>query len=819
MKSILKMTCRTIQRFLGRYIALMLIVALSAGFFAGLKITTDAMINTGNEYLADLSFYDFRLFSTLGFTEDNITELGKLGGVKAAEGSYSVDALVEQNDAVLPFKFLSLTDKINLVSVTDGRLPANNNECVVDDERFTENDIGKVIKISSDNSDATMEKLNYTEYTIVGLVNSPLYISLDRGTTNIGNGLINGYIYITPDSFNTEVYTEAAVVLSDTADIYSEEYDDIIERYEPDVTELADKLADERYQSILDEYHVTSEFAEQLGIDKPETYILTRDENAGYISFKNDTGIVGGVANIFPIFFIMISILVCMTTMTRMVDEERTQIGVLKALGLRNGAIMSKYFLYAASATIIGWAVGFFSCTWGLPKVLWFAYNAIYNFSPIKYLFSPKLALLTLVISLFFILGSTYLSCRNELRSVPATLMRPRAAKTGKRVFLERITPIWKRLSFLKKITIRNMLRYKQRMFMVLIGVGCCTGLVVTGFGIRDSMIDVGEMQYTDIQKYEIEASYVDDESGNEDLKEALSGIDGIDKYNEIYTEHTDVSANGESLGSVTLLCFENEDEAAGYWNFHHKEDILDFPSSGEAIISPKIAEKLGLSIGDEITIQNSDMDAGSVTVSGIFDNYIYDYIVLSGETYNDLFGDYVNNTLLISTVGDNEQVAKELTGLEQITSVSRLSITKDNITDALSCLNYIVLVVLLFSGALAFIVIFNLTNINLAERSREIATVEVLGFYPKETESYVLKENLILSFIASILGLPLGKLFHIVVMSMVRIDMITFDNRISPISYVAAFICSLLFAVIINRIMRHSIYKINMAESLKAVE
>ena len=212
-------------------------------------------------------------------------------------------------------------------------------------------------------------------------------------------------------------------------------------------------------------------------------------------------------------------------------------------------------------------------------------------------------------------------------------------------------------------------------------------------------------------------------------------------------------------------------------------------------------------------------MDAGSVTVSGIFDNYIYDYIVLSGETYNDLFGDYVNNTLLISTVGDNEQVAKELTGLEQITSVSRLSITKDNITDALSCLNYIVLVVLLFSGALAFIVIFNLTNINLAERSREIATVEVLGFYPKETESYVLKENLILSFIASILGLLLGKLFHIVVMSMVRIDMITFDNRISPISYVAAFICSLLFAVIINRIMRHSIYKINMAESLKAVE
>ena len=553
-----------------------------------------------------------------------------------------------------------------------------------------------------------------------------------------------------------------------------------------------------------------------MGITDPETYVLTRNENAGYVSFENDTGIIGGVANIFPIFFIMISILVCVTTMTRMVDEERTQIGTLKAMGYSNRAVMAKYLLYAGSATLIGWVIGFFACTWALPKIFWLAYNEIYGFAPISYLFSPELAALTLAISLFFILGSTFISCRKELVGVPAALIRPRATKSGKRVFLEHIKPIWKKLGFLQKITVRNMFRYKQRLFMMLIGIGCCAGLVVTAFGVRDSMIDVGELQYGTIQMQDIEASF--DEGNETEITTALNKLSGIEKYITVSSKRVDITAES-SMNSVNLLSIKSDEKYSDFWDFHNGDNSFILPAKGEALISPKVAEKLELSVGDTLTIRNSDMVSGTVKVGGVFDNHIYDYVVMTDETHTELFGEWQTNTALILADGDTESLAKDLTETCKFTSVSQLDMMRSNISDALDCLNYIIWLIIFFSGALAFIVIFNLTNINIAERSREIATVQVLGFYPKETESYVLKENLILSVMASILGLPLGKLFHTTVMSMVRIDMITFNDYVSPISYLLAFVCTVLFAVIVNHFMKRRIDKIDMAESLKAVE
>ena len=508
MKPIFKMTFRTVRTFFGRYMALLLIVALSAGFFAGLKVTTDAMINTGGDYFNEQNFYDFRLFSTLGFSEADRDEFLSLDGVKEAEGGYSVDALIEHKDSDHPFKIYSINDSINLPSLSAGRLPETDNECIVDEDVFTEDDIGKKISLSGGNEKTVAEQLENTEFTIVGLASSPLSIGLDKGTASIGNGTVYSFIYIPKKNFTSEVFTELNITLDESAYIYSNEYEKLIDKHEDKVSALCEELAEKRYDDILAENMLAEEIAEQMGIEKPETYVLTRNENAGYVSFENDTGIIGGVANIFPIFFIMIAILVCITTMTRMVDEERTQIGVLKATGFSNRAIMGKYLLYVGSATLIGWGIGFFACTWALPKIFWLAYNEIYGFAPISYLFSPELAVLTLAISLFFILGSTYLSCRKELSDVPAALIRPRAAKTGKRIILEHITLIWKRLSFLQKITVRNMMRYKQRLFMMIVGISCCAGLVVTAFGVRDSMIDVGELQYGAIQKQDLEASF-----------------------------------------------------------------------------------------------------------------------------------------------------------------------------------------------------------------------------------------------------------------------------------------------------------------------
>ena len=816
MKSIFKMTLRTIGSFKGRYMALLLIVALSAGFFAGLKVTTDAMLNTGGEYFEEQNFYDFRLLSTWGFTKDDVKAFEDIKGVKTAEGSYSLDALMLYNESDHPVKLYSISEKTNLPSLSVGRMPTSEGECLADEDLFSENDLGKTISLSNENKKDVTDVLGRKEYTIVGLVSSPLHIGIDRGTTNIGNGSVFCFLYLPESNFKSDVYTEVNLLLNETAKIYSEEYDKLTDESKEEITFLSERLLEERYRSTLEKNHITPEIAEQMGIIAPEIYVLTRNENAGYVSFENDTGIIGGVANIFPVFFIMISILVCVTTMTRMVDEERTQIGTLKSLGFSNKAVISKYLLYAGSATFIGWLFGFFACTWALPKIFWLAYNEIYGFAPISYLFSPFLAILTLAISLFFIVGSTYISCRKELLSVPAALIRPRAVKSGKRVFLERITPLWKRLGFLNKITIRNMFRYKQRLFMMLIGIGCCCGLVVTAFGVRDSMIDVGELQFSEIHKQDIEASY--DEGKEAEIVEILKTLDGVKKYITISSTRVDISAEN-SMNSVKLFCIRANEDYSDFIDFHSGDEKIFLPQKGEVLISPKIAEKLELSAGDTFSVRNSDMISGEVKVSDVFDNYIYDYVIMTDETYTQLFGDWETNTALILSEGNVESLAKSLTQTGGFTAISQLDTTRAHITDALDCLNYIIWLIIFFSGALAFIVIFNLTNINIAERSREIATVLVLGFYPAETESYVLKENMVLSVIASILGLPLGKLFHSTVMSMVKIDMITFNNIVKPVSYLLSVIFTILFALIVNRFMKRRIDKINMAESLKAVE
>ena len=816
MKAIFKMTGRTIRTYFTRFMAILLIVALSAGFFAGLKITTDAMLNTGESYLADQKFYDFRLFSTIGFDKADVEKFENIEGVEVAEGTYSVDALVRFNDKVSPFKLHALTENTNLISLEAGRMPASNGECLADVDQYTEDDIGKTFTVADENDDGIKSQLEVTEFTIVGLCNSPLYLGLDRGTTTIGSGTVSTFIYAPEEAFSSEVFTEINLTLNESEEIYSEEYDKLIDKHEGEITALAEEVVKERYEKLLAENHLTFEMAEALGLEAPSSYVLTRNENAGFVSFENDTAIIGSVANIFPIFFIAIAILVCVTTMSRMVDEERTQIGTLKAMGFSKGAIMSKYLLYAAIATIVGWGIGYFVCTWALPKIFWLAYNEIYNFAPITYLFSGSLAILTLAISLISILGTTYISCRHELAEVPASLIRPRAGKVGKRVLLERIKPLWNRLSFLRKITVRNMFLYKRRMVMMLVGIGCCAGLLVTAFGVRDSMIDVGEIQFNQIQKYDIEASYGDDDGAT--VKESLDGVEGIDRYLGVRLDYVDLNAD-KSMSSVHLLSFDNAEQVTEYWSFLKDGENMTLPARGEVLISPKIAEKLSLSAGDTFEIRDADMRTGAVKVAGVFDNQIYDYVILSDETYRDLFGEWSSNMALIKTSTDNEEVAKQLTDINGITSVTQLATFERNVTGALDCLNYIIWLIVAFSGALAFIVIFNLTNINIAERRREIATVQVLGFYPKETESYVLKENLILSVIASILGLPLGKLFHMTVMSMVKIDMITFNDTVTPLSYLLAFAFSILFAVIVNHFMKRQINKVNMAESLKAVE
>lgn len=807
--SILKLAARNIRASLGRYLALLLIVMLSVGFFSGLKVTKAAMANTCGDYLTGQNFYDFRIVSSLGLTEEDKHTFSALPEVQDAEGSYSTDVLLSANGKAAPFKLISMPENINSPSLTAGRLPQSNKECLGDSSYFSESEIGSEVQIEGENP-----SLSRSTFTLVGLADSPLYLGTERGTTSIGSGTLAGFLYLPKAVFQMDgIYTDLYLTLDTSAAPYSSEYDSLIETNRTAIDDLLSQCAQQRYQDMLTANQLTPEMAEASGLSAPETYLLTREENIGYVTFESNTSIISGIANIFPVFFILIAMLVCMTTMTRMVEEERTQLGVLKATGFGSGAVMGKYLLYAGSATVIGWGIGFLLGTWGLPKVFWFAYSSMYSFAPLKYLFSAGLAAATLLVALTGILGSTWFSCRRALKSVPAELLRPSAPKTGKEIFMEKFPFLWNHLFFLQKVSLRNMFRYKRRLFMMLIGISCCAGLILTAFGVRDSMVNIGSEQFETIQHYDLQASYP---KGSEAVAlQELSGIDGISEAVPVLTEHVDI----DSMKNINLLCTGNGTDLTPFWSFQSDGNSVMLPKAGEAIISQKIAERLDLSVGDYLEVQNADYQTLTVTVSGVFSCYVENYVVVSEETYRSAFGSFESNTALILSEDSNPSLAEAITALPDVSGVSQLSATRDSIDSTLSCLDYIIWLIVLFSGALAFIVIFNLTNINLAERSREVATVEVLGFYPEETAKYILQENLILSLIAGVIGLPLGMLFHRTVMKMIDLDTMAFRVHIAPMSFAAALICTALFALLVNALMKRQVGEVKMAESLKAVE
>lgn len=820
---------RSVQASKGRWLALFLIVMLSVGFFSGLKVCRDQMWMACQNYLKAQNFYDYRLYSSLGFTDDEIDvirdQMDPKGAViQSIEGMKSTDAAGTYDDTKGTahsgtFLLMSMPEKVNIPSLVSGRMPEADDECVVDDRVAGSRIVGSTITFSASGSIDNVGLKNRT-YKVVGTVDSPLYLNNDRGSSTIDSAKRTGFVYLSENNFTSPRYTEVDMTLRATENeaVYSDEYSDLIKGKKDDVEEA-----------------LTSAAASEQDGYAPSTYVLTRSENTGYASFKNDTSIIDGIADVFPVFFILIALLVCITTMTRMVEEERTQIGTLKALGCSDLSITMKYMLYAGSAALIGWAVGFPVGTWGLPKIFWWAYRTLYDFAPVPYVFSLKMAILTLSVSAAAVVLSVWFSCRSELLSSPAALVRPKSAKPGKRIWIEKIRPLWKRLPFLRKVTLRNMFRYKARMIMMLIGVGSCTALVLTGFGVRDSMIHVGDIQFDDIQTYQLAVAM--DEGGMSSVSEILEEPE-VERVLPCVSQVVDVSA-GEHMGSVTLMSFADDEDIGGFWDLTRVDGSggrVRLPEhENGAVISKRLAEKLGLKKGDTFRIEGSAIgDSPTMTaelkVEGVFRNYIGNTIFINEKTCRDILGagegdaatdfTHMANTCLVKTEGaPDKTLLKQISGMEGVAGVTDLEDTRADVNESVSCLNYIIWLIVLFSGALSFIVIFNLTNINLAERSREIATVEVLGFYPKETRAYVLWENMAISVLAGFIGLPGGWMFTRFVLGRILLDDMTFPFVINGISYVLALLCTMIFAAVVNLFMRRSIAGIQMAESLKAVE
>lgn len=558
-------------------------------------------------------------------------------------------------------------------------------------------------------------------------------------------------------------------------------------------------------------------------IQEPECYALDRNTNVGYVCFENDSSIVEGIADVFPVFFFLVAALVCVTTMNRMVEEQRNQIGVLKALGYTEAAIMSKYMFYSGSGALIGCIAGYLGGTWLFPAVIWKAYGIMYSMpGKLLYQFDGRLEALSMVVSLLCSIGATWFSCRYELLETAARLMRPKAPKAGKRVFLEKIPFIWRRLKFLHKVSVRNIFRYKKRFFMMVIGISGCTALLVTGLGLRDSVTGLASQQYGEIQIADGSISLREDADTGEksELTEGLLAF--TDSYTFVCEESWDLLYEG-GVKAVNLVIYKEPEDAGDYLVLHtRKDEPLSYPKAGEAVISHKLAETYAISVGDTITVRREDMREISAKVSGIFENFVYNYVYLSPETYTSEMGEepkYESVYVNYKEDKDIHEAAAALMNLDDVSAVSVNQDTMERFDSMMGSLNYVVLLVIFSAGMLAFIVLYNLTNINITERIREIATIKVLGFYRKETSSYVFRENLVLTAIGASVGLVLGYFLHQFIMSKINVDMVAFDVHIRLFSYFLSVLLTFLFHFLVNGVMSFKLEGINMAESLKSVD
>lgn len=811
---------RTIRQSLGRYLAIMAIIALGVGFFSGLKVTKPGMIEAGDKYLSEHSLYDFRLVASTGFDDDAVETMRKEPHVMAADGSYYEDMIYESaSGKEIVLRAHSITEDVNTLELRDGRMPEASDECVVDAYQLNGQDmIGKEIKIADSNDDAVKDAFAYQTYKVVGTVNSPIYLNIERGTTTLGNGKISAFIYLPEDGFSFDAYKEIYVKCQDSYEIYTDEYEDFIEAVKPDIEESLQKITDARYARI--EQAIGSQYAQAM-FGTPSSYVMDRSTNVGYMCYDNDTNIVDGVAKVFPIFFFLIAALVCSTTMTRMVDDERGQIGTYRALGYTNGSIMAKYLIYSGSSAVIGCLVGFFGGSYVFPYVISEAYKMLYDFGDgIGFYFSPWLLAICVVVSLICSMGTAFLACINELRCMPAELIRPKAPAAGKRILLERIPFIWKPMKFLHKVTARNVFRFKKRMFMMLLGIAGCTALVLTGLGLRDSVSNLAEFQFGEIDTYDMELTLNGTYSG--DKQQEVEDAIGDGYKSSTHLMKSTVEYHTDTAVKTLYLIAAEQKNLDGFVHFDFTTSDGHYPKNGEVMLSKKIAEIADVKVGDAITFYDSDAGDVTLTVSGIFENYVWHYAYMTPQCYEDYFHKTCeDNTMYVNV--DRDETAYEaggnLSSLDDVMSVSVVAEIKDRVVNMMKMIDAVVGLVIGCAGALAFIVLFNLSNINITERQREIATIKVLGFYPGETGSYVFRENFVLTLMGIVVGLPLGIVLHRFVMSQIQVDMVAFASKIMNISYVYSVLIVLVFLIVVDVVMRRKIDKIDMAESLKSIE
>ena len=1050
-----------------RFISIMLMALLGVGFFAGLVASGPDMRDSLDKFLDDTNTYDINIVSTLGLTNEDVDEIKKIKNTENVHGIYSKDISFKTDDKEFIFKAIEYSEKINTPILLDGKLPENNNECVVEQDFLIDSGfkIGDNIEIDED------DELKANSFKIVGSVKSPIYVSMERGTTSLGDGTIDYYLYLNKDVFDMDYYPniylnvnsakiekittnkynelvenvykdienikeeretqrynnikeEASEKLQESIDEYEKgkkegeeelkkakdkiedsekeiknaeneletgktkakkeisnakaeisssenklkksekEYEEGLEKYSKGVKEynsnksklessldvlndnlkklkdlkeeiekqialiedeikngnlenedklvlLKNQLSDlnsnikeiesnknkinnelssaekelNKTKKALDsakkeidngykelekgkkelssrESSLNNQFAkaekeiedgkkeivdaketlekeekkfnEEIkdaekeiedakedieGIKEGKWYIFDREDDTGFSSFIDSINSMNNIATLFPIIFYLVAILISSTSMSRMVEEERGDIGTLKALGYSNLRIINKYIAYSLLSTVLGGIIGMFIGFILIPTVVWENYSIIYYLPE----FYPKLrfsyGILGTVIAVICITGSTVHSAYKELKDEPSSLMRPKAPKMGKKVILEKIPFIWKRLNFSSKTTVRNVFRYKKRALMTIIGISGCTALILAGFGLRDSIKDIAEYQYGRVFEYDLVVSL---NKEDEELVNLVKDSDIVESVSLTDSLSGSISAEGIKR-DTSIIVVENTEDFKNVANLRDIDsgNIIDLSNEG-VLISDKLASLLEIEKGENITLTDSDNNEFEYKVLGIVENYIGHYVYINKDLYESKENDFNINTLFIKYKegnNDNEAFEEMLLDDNSVTSITVVENSLEHVRDLLKSLDLVVMILIVSSALLAFVVLYNLANVNISERVREIATLKVLGFYDKEVDNYINRESIILTCIGIAIGLIAGVFLTGFVISTCETENMRFARNILLHSYIYSILITSVFSIIVNFATHFVLKKINMVESLKSIE
>lgn len=1064
---------RDIKKSKGRFFSIFAIIALGVAFFSGIKVAPIDMKRTADKYYDDNNFMDLTLYSTLGFTDEDIDEIKKVDGVEDVFATYSLDTVTKVGSSELVIKVMGIpldnSNYVNKYTLVEGRLPKNPNECVIEEGKINNLNIaiGNKIKLESGNDEDLSESLENTEFEVVGKVQTPYYLSSEKGTTNIGSGKVSSYVVVPLENFKIPAYTETYVTINGAKELnsYSDKYFDFVETVKISLESLGNERAGIRYEEIIDEankqlnesknklneekkngeeklnnakkqleesekalktgedelfkketdYKLTiiqaeneislgqykiddgkaqleagkqtlneekasveslintgketlktlennkkdldkrieekenslkdnnlseeeknqiknelsvlyktrdelntgisyinneiksaeekirqaeaeiqakenelnnaqallnenkaklenskieaeSQFASAKlelengkielengkkeyeeskekfdkeiaaaeakiikaendikAIEEPSWYVLDRNSHYSYVDYKNNADSIDKLAKVFPVFFFLVAALVCLTTMTRMVDEQRVNIGTLKGLGYSKNKIALKYIIYSFTASFLGSIVGLAIGYTVFPIVIFDAYGIMYSLPKIQLEFNIPIAIIITAVAIAVTTISSVLACYKELVETPAMLMRPKAPKEGKRILIERIGFIWNKLSFIGKVTVRNIFRYKKRFFMTVFGIAGCTALLVTGFGIKDSIKTIVDKQFGEIFKYNLTINIDKDVSKLEknELKDELNNLNEIDQLLMISSESGKIKSENTDK-DIYIIVPEDIGKIGDFINFVNRtsKEKLKLNDSG-IILTEKAAKQAKVKVGEEIKIKVNNKEY-SMMVSGISENYTFNYAYMSPKYYKEVFDkDVIYNSIIANAenLENKDDFSMSIMDKKIVNGVSFNDSIRENFDNMIKSLNYVIIVIIVSAGALAFTVLYNLTNVNISERIREIATIKVLGFYDKEVSAYIYRENVLLTIFGILFGEGLGILLHRFIMLTVEIDNMMFGRNIDLPSYIISALLTIVFAVLVNIVMFYKLKRVKMVESLKSVD